>query len=211
MELTGRLVSGARGLADISQQQLADLAGTTKTTIAKFENGDGGIRKPLEQRIIEAFYNLDIEFTEDGVKFRTGKVKEIKGSDCFIKFLESILPKLNNGDELLLICSDDKVSPPIVNNIYRKMRANGVKMRQLVEEDNPYLMGALEEYHYLPKEYYHNELLVIYKDCIASLLGKNKSIVIIEDKGMANSLKNLFDFIWSVTVQPKETAANERY
>lgn len=211
MELTGRLVSGARGLADISQQQLADLAGTTKTTIAKFENGDGGIRKPLEQRIIEAFYNLDIEFTEDGVKFRTGKVKEIKGSDCFIKFFEIILAKINKGDEILFFCSSDKVSPPIINELLCKIRSKGANFRHLIEEDDTYLMGKLEEYHYLPKEYYHNELLVIYKDCIASLLGKNKSIVIIEDKGMANSLKNLFDFIWSVTKKPTETITNERY
>jgi cAMP phosphodiesterase len=85
-------------------------------------------------------------------------------------------------------------------------------MRHLTGEDNSYLMGELKEYRYLPEEYAHSETLVIFKDHISSpLQGQEKSVIIIEDKAASSSLRNLFEFVWSVTKSPKETTANERY
>ena len=46
------------------------------------------------------------------------------------------------------------------NHTYRRMRQKGIKMRQLVEEDNTYLMGELDEYRYIPSHFFHNNIVI---------------------------------------------------
>jgi hypothetical protein len=84
-------------------------------------------------------------------------------------------------------------------------------MRNLVEEDDLYLMGEVKEYRYLPKQYFRNDVLVVYQKYTASILAKTTQIVIIEDMGLAISLRNIFEIMWSVAPKATRTIANEHY
>jgi hypothetical protein len=103
------------------------------------------------------------------------------------------------------------MSPPEVNNLYRKIRAAGVSMRQLVEEGNPYLMGPLDEYRYMPKERFNNYVSLIYGDKVAVCTDGNTKALIFKDPLLAKTWKNLFDLMWDVLKQPEKSNADEKF
>jgi hypothetical protein len=112
---------------------------------------------------------------------------------------------------MLIICSDDNVSPTKVNDSYRRIRNAVIKMRQLIEEDNQYLMGNVNEYRYIPKRFFHNNVMLVYRNKVASVLHNEEKVIIIEDNGFSDSLRNLFEFMWSITKKPKASIANEKF
>jgi DNA-binding XRE family transcriptional regulator len=78
---TPRLIRGARGLAGIDQETLAEKAGVTRQTVIKIEADESDRMDPRRLTILQAFQrvfedNYGIEFFEasedsgEGVRFR---------------------------------------------------------------------------------------------------------------------------------------------
>ncbi|OQP88179.1 hypothetical protein BTR14_01605 [Rhizobium rhizosphaerae] len=61
--LPPELVRAARGLLGWSQQQLADLAGTTVRTINRLENGEAPPSRKLNDTLHDVFESADVQFT----------------------------------------------------------------------------------------------------------------------------------------------------
>ncbi len=211
MIITGRQLAAARSLINISQEELAKKAGVGRITIARFENEDTEPRTHIVESLKMTLESLGVEFKDGGVLPKKSKVTELIGGDCFIKLLEMVLKTIQKDEEVLFFCSNDRESPPQVNELLHQLRLKGVKMRNLVEEDDLYLMGELKEYRYLPKQYFRNDVLVVYQKYTASILAKTTQIVIIEDIGLATSLKNIFEIMWSAAPKATRTIANEHY
>lgn len=206
-------LAAARAMLRWSQKELSSRTNITAEAINRIERGEiENPRVSTIETIKQIFEENGIEFLDQsGVRFKSNKIREISGEGFYLKTLDDIFYTLKSGDELLMLCTDDKVSSPEVNDSYRRIRKAGIKMRQLVEEGNAYLMGSLEEYRYISKKYYHNNVTLIYGNKIATVLGHEAKIIIMEDYDFAFALKNLFNFIWSITKQPTETIANERF
>lgn len=79
MVITGRHVSGARGLLGMSIKELAEAAGVDPKTIQRFESGQRDPRHSTVASLQQALEDRGIEFSnggEPGVKLRPSKAKK---------------------------------------------------------------------------------------------------------------------------------------
>lgn len=113
--------------------------------------------------------------------------------------------------EYLTMCADDKVSTADVNNRLKKIRNAGIRMRQLVQEGNTYLMGPTKEYRYIPKEQFRNNVSLIYGDKVAVCTEHGTKAVVFKDADLAATWRNIFDVMWNKLQEPKESTARERF
>lgn len=214
--LTPPLCRAARGILDWSQPDLAEKSDVHVQTISSFEHETGTPTKKTLEKIMHAFEKAGIEFTKNGLEKIEYPVVNIEGKtheETYLKILEDVYEHLKNieNPELLLMYSDNRVSPPSVNSMYRKMRKHGVKMRQLIEEGNDYIIGPLKEYRYIPKKFFINRVTLIYGDRIANETGDVLRAIIRIDPINAKIQRNSFNMLWDVLKQPTHTSAPEDF
>lgn len=209
-------IRAARALLDWSQTDLADKTGMTQTAIARLENGTHTPNSATLEKIVRALEKQGINFTAKGLEkdeYPIYNTSSDTHEQAYLKLLEDAHEHLLTAEdpELLIMFADDSVSQPSVNQKYKQMRTDGIKMRQLIEEGNSYIMGSLSEYRYIPKQFFINRVTLIYGDRIANESTDVCQGVIRVDPVNAKIQRNMFDILWSILEQPKETTANERF
>lgn len=213
--ITIEQIRAARAFLGWSQKELADHADLSQTGIARIENGLHQPTLTTMTKIMTAFEDAGIEFTQDGLLKRDDSVRVITGENCYMRLLEdvqkSFAERKKGHKELLIWCADDRASSPDVNDMYRQLRRTGVTMRQLVEDNNTYLMGGLEEYRYLPKDHFINVVKLNYADKYATVNSSETRIMIHKDKEAARSNRAVFDLLWKILPQPQRSEADERF
>lgn len=198
-----------------TQTELAERASLSLSAIVDCEAERRPTSKQSYEKLARAFEQEAVFLTEKGVELRNSATYTIEGNDWWLHVLDDVYYELidQKAPEMLMLFSDDQLSPPAVNNRIRKMRNAGIKMRQLVKEDNRHLMGPLSEYRWIPKEFYKNNVTVIYGPKVAVCAEDNTKAVIFRDTSLVDSWRNLFDMLWKqVTVtHPDKSTANERF
>lgn len=207
-------IRAARALLNWSQSDLAERAGLSQTGIARIESGVNQPNLQTMERITQAFDDAGIEFLRNGV-FRTDdNIRTFVGEDCYVQLLNDVLKTLKDSSdkELLIWFADDKVSPPLVNDMYRKIRHAGIKMRQIIEEGNDYRLGPNDEYREFPSKFFINVVKLSYGNKYAILNGKETRVTIQKDEVASTSQKFLFNYLWSVLPEPSGgTTAHEQF
>ena len=213
MTISTAQIRGARGLLDWSQAELSRRTGISTTSIGNIESGNTQPRESTMGIIRRAFEDGGIEFIDGGIRKVQDVITVLEGEDCYTRLLDDVFHTLKDSDEmeLLIANADDKMSPEVVNDSYRRIRNAGISMRQLVEDGNEYLMGELEEYRYLPKEYFLNRVTLTYGKKFAIVLENEHKISIINDGVLAEVQRKLFNLIWSFCERPAESVADERF
>jgi transcriptional regulator with XRE-family HTH domain len=215
--ITPTQMRAARAMLDVSQGHVADHLGIAANTLSKIESGQSDVSMSRMSDIQRFYEREGIEFTSnDGVYRNENPIFFLEGStheETYLKILNDVLENLKSikDDELLIMYSDDSISTPRVNDMYREMRRQGVKMRQLVEEGNTFLLGALTEYRYIPREFFINRVTLVYGDRIANETTNVLRASVRVDPINAEIQRNTFNMLWSILGQPKETTANERF
>lgn len=213
MALDAKQVRAGRALLDWSQKELAERAGVSEPSVTNFEKEKSTPNQATIDKINGAFGLAGVAFIDRGVYLKEDTVTTIDGDDWYLRLLDDVYYSLidKKDAELLLICADDRMSPPEVNNRYRKIRNAGIKMRQLVEDGNTYLMGPLKEYRYVPKEHYTNYVCLVYGNKVAVCTGHNSKAVVFNDMMLAAMWSNIFNIMWDTLKQPEKTDAPERF
>jgi transcriptional regulator with XRE-family HTH domain len=212
--ITQHQIRAARAYLEWDRATLSEESGISEAQIYAFESGT---TKNPRQGTIEA---LERAFLQHGVGFKDGGI--IPSLDSTIRFegegwyqhlLEDVYKTLarTKNPELLLFYTDDRKSPLEVNNQYRKIRAAGGRMRQLVEEGNTYLMGPLNEYRYVPRNRFNNYVSMIYGNKFALCTDNNTKAVVHNDKHLAEMWRNVFETLWDTMKQAKKSDANEQF
>lgn len=207
-------VRAARGLLGWSQTELAERAGTSLSAVADCENERGRTSRETYDRFLAAFERECVFVTDNGVEKRSGSTYEIAGEDWWLKTLDDVYYTLmDEGGEMLMIFSDDRESSKEVNGRIKKIRNAGIRMRQLVREDNTYMIGPANEYKWVPKEYFLNYITLIYGDKVAICAEDNTKALVCRDVNLARAWKNLFEMLWNgvTLIEPKESTARERF
>lgn len=217
--ITKLQIRAARALLGWGAEELARHSDLTRETVSNIENGLVRGREGSLERIEHAFLANKIEFIEDrGVALKNDLIVTLSGENIFFRLLDDVIATLRNEEnaEALFACVNDRLSPPTVVENYRRLRNENIKMRSLVKEGDTYLMGNLDEYRYLPEEFYHNNATVLYGNKFATMIldsktGEDAGAVILHNIHIAEAQKNLFNLIWSLSKQPKKTTATVRY
>jgi len=217
--INGRQIRAARALLDMSQDELAEAAGLTPQAIRKIEGGTVSPREGTIADIMNVFGERNVEFVaERGAALRSDEILSITDENAFMLLLDDVISTLKDKkeSEALFACVCDQLSPPLVIENYRRLRKAGIKMRSLVKEGDLFLMGRLEEYRYIPGEFFHNNATVIYADKFATMIldpktGHDAGVVIIRNHHIAQAQRNLFNLIWFQGQKPENTIAEEKY
>jgi len=219
MMVRGRQIRAARALLHWSAEVLAKKVGLSREAINKIEDESVQPRARNLADILQVLDEHGIEFTGDrGVAFKNDEITTLQGENVFFRLLDDVVATMRKAakPEALFACVDDKLSPPVVIENYRRLRKAGIAMRSLVKEGNTHLMGKIAEYRYLPALYFHNNATVIYGDKFATMIldpatAEDVAAVIIHNPHIAAAQRNLFNLIWSNSQKPTKSTADVRY
>ena len=212
--ITKEQIRAARGWLGWSQVDLARESGVGENTIYNIECGETTDPRKGTVRDIElAFLRHGVEFKPDGgIGPRTVSIIRFEGEGWYLRLLDDVYKTLmdKKDGELLFFGSDDRASPEEVNGRIRKMRNAGIKMRQLVEEENTYLLGPVKEYRYISKKNFKNNVTIVYGDKVAVCTANNTMAMVFDDKPMSEAWGRLFEELWDNLKQPTRSDANEK-
>ena len=213
MKFDASKIRAARALLDWGQRDLAERSGVSHMAITNLEQGKTEPQSETIEKIQNAFELAGVIITPKGVEYKDVTVTTMDGDGWYLRLLDDVYyTLLDKPDaEYLTMCADDKVSTPDVNNRLKKIRNAGIRMRQLVQEGNTYLMGALKEYRYIPKEQFRNNVSLIYGDKVAVITEHGTKAIVFKDADLAATWSNIFDVLWNKLEEPKESTARERF
>ena len=187
MSITPSQIRAARALLGWSQKDLGSISDVSPISIANIELGGRAPKAQTLDKIIQAFDKAGLEFGEqDGVKRKGINARTLEGLDWFNQALEDAYQTLldNPTAELLIDMADDRVSPPDIIGIYKKIRNAGIKMRQTIEEGNTYLLGATSEYRWVPKKFFRNWVMLVYADTVILCISEQNRALLIDRKSV---------------------------
>ncbi len=205
-------IRAARSLLDWTQDDLAERSGISKYSVTNMEGGRTEPQKGTLDRIIRSLELAGIEFIEEGVRLNRNTVTLLKGDDWFLDVLDDVYKTLEFSDrkELLIFGGNNSVSPPEVIERFRKIRAIDIKMREMVKENDTYLMGPTDEYRWIPAVQYRNDVKVIYGDKVLLDFGLTGALIC--NAAIAEVERNQFNLLWSLLpVLNLESTADVRY
>lgn len=206
-------VRAARALLDWSQKDLAMRSDLSEVSVTNFEKAKGTPNQSTVDKMLEAFSLAGIEFIDRGVSLKEETVTTLDGEGWYLRLMDDVYHTLmdQKDGEVIFFCADDRASSVEVNNRIKKIRNAGIRMRQLVEDGNTYLMGPLKEYRYVPKEHFTNYVCLVYGQKVAVCTEHNSKAVIFKDPMLATMWKNVFNLMWDTLKQPEESNAPERF
>jgi len=198
--ITSEKLRAARSWMGWTREDLAAISDISVPTISNIELDKQSIPSGrTSDRLRKAFRREGIIFTENGIEKRESDIRIIGGDTWFFELLEDVyFTLIDKEGELLVDMADDTRSSPDITDMYRKIRKNGVTMRQTVEEGNTYLMGPVKEYRWIPRQRYKNWVTLIYGDKVAVSIDNDTKCVIFKDKDLAEYEKNKFDLVWDL-------------
>lgn len=206
-------IRAARALVNWSQTELAERAGISLSAVSDCEHERGNTSAVTFDKMVAAFEQAAVFFTESGVERRNTATYEITGDDWWLRVLGDVSYELSGHakPEMLLLFADDKASPPEVNEQLRRMRKAGIKMRQLVQDGNRYLMAPVKEYRWVPKKHFLNNVTLVYGEKVAVCAEDNTKAVIFRDAALATTWRNIFEMLWHGVVleTPDRSEADE--
>ncbi len=205
-------IRAGRELLGLNQ---SDLATAMDVSLSKISRVESGITKSGDSllHIKKCLEGMNVRFTQSGVEIVENRLEVIEGEGCYMKLLDDVLITLKNhpDKELLIMFASDKISPPEVNDKYRILRQIGVQMRQLIRDGDTYIMGQLDEYQCIPKEYFTNIVTVVYADKVAQVNGGETRVTIHIDNDLSRRERLVFQYFWDTGSKPKISTAEEKF
>lgn len=199
MTISPEQMRAARALLDWSRDDLATATALSADTVRRIESGALQPRKSTIAAIRTAFEQRNVEFIDrNGVALRDEALQTIDGRDCYIRLMDDIYHTLKDvGGEVLFFCADDRVSTPDEVMAENRLRAAGIRFRNIIEDGNETILGDPQEYRSIPSIYFHHELQVVYGNKVAHFMHGQTRIVVIKDKSCAAQARKMFELVWN--------------
>lgn len=204
-------IVGSRSILGWSQGDLAEAAGLGIATISSIEAGKAcNVR--TEGKLIQALSRAGIELTDDGIRKPDTTITRLEGENWFTELLEDAYFTLLEAKrkEMLIFGGNNRVSPPPVIAGFRRLRQSGVRIREMVQEGDDYLMGPETDYRWIPSTYYKNYVTVVYAHKVLNDFGSHG--ILFTNREWAEAERNKFDLLWSLSPELTiRSAADVRY
>lgn len=204
---TGKQIRAARILAEWEAQDLADKTGLNRETIFKVERGTANPKPETLERIVRAFAEEGIEFTDNqGVRFKPTGVTVYDGVAAFEDFHEFLYLHLKqNGGEVCLSIYDEPLlakyrkDPEIHRSRMRELVGSGkVSFRILATKSSWNTRGYIQ-FRWLPHQRPLPTAFYAFGDCLAlvSFVNPNAPYVVVLQSGpMTEAYRQGFNIAW---------------
>lgn len=196
----------ARAHLDLSQSATAEGADVHLTTVSSAERGESN-QATLDK--LQRFYEAaGVEFLEnEGVRLRSGFVRTYEGGEGMRRFFDDVyLTAKEDGGDISLYNGMPKELIRWLGADWYKMHAERMtaerrrfKFRVIVQEGEDTPIGAdFAEYRTVPAPHFQNKTIYVYGGKTAFIDFKEDSvrIVVVEGKGIADSVRTLFNPAW---------------
>lgn len=192
-------IRAARAILDWNREELASKAGLSPVTIANIESGrtDTANTRTYDA-ISKAFMDAGIVFTDKGIEEQRSWIRDLTGPNFYLDILDDIYSTLldTKDAEVLSLGVDDRLCPPEVIQQLKKIRNTGIKMRDIAEEGNTYLIGPVAQYRWMPSEFFRNYIKIIYGDKVFLDFGDRG--LLIHNTEVAEVERNQFNLLWKL-------------
>lgn len=207
-------IRAARALLGWSQSELSKKTGLSTPAIGNIEIEKHKPTLDTQAKIVRAFEEAGVEFIDEGVRRKRDKIRIIEGDDAFLKLLDDIYYTIQDCDnkEVLVIFADEKETPKEAFEKMKMIKAIGGKFRFILEEGDNHIMGALNEYRWMPTRYFINQVSVVYGEKTAFITGTPDFLItVISDPALKRAQKNAFEYFWANLKQPTWSSAEVRF
>lgn len=216
---TGKQIRAARVFLDWDADELAKRANVGRDTVLSVETSKAGNKKKSRSHHLDTLTKItnvlklnNIEFLEnDGIRLKDDTLRVIEEGDPYLQVLDAIFYTLKTGEEVLFAFVCNKLSPPKVIESDLRLRKAGIKFRSLIEEGDTYCLYPLKEYKWQPRKFFQNSTQVIYGNKVASMIGGNKSAVIVHNHDYAETQRKLFNSLWENCKGPTHSTSPKKY
>lgn len=215
-------IRGARAYLNWTQMQLAYLCHVNIATINSIENEKSKPSKELLEQIAKVFDDHNIKFIETGGHiFNKDIIKIYEGLGAYSRALKNIYQYcLETKTEILMLGNDDERSNEEVNNIHKKYYPLGVPVKYLIDNENDYILGPINEYRKIDKKLFlSKDVTLIYEGGVlffAEEEGNLKSyeltkvkIIVIQNPSLAEQFKAYFYRLWNDADLVKESSIQQ--
>lgn len=185
MTLTPDQLRAARGLLNISQDELAEKAGVAVTSLRQFELGK---TKQLQQKTedaLMAFFLPQLEFIGTrGVALREEIVRLLEGENALASLFDDITHHLRGQKEAeaLFLYGDPFLERQEALCALNKLRDDNIRFRHLSKKDDDSSVFA-------------DALQVVYGPCVAQMVGITR-LQVTTSPLLADTMRETFEALW---------------
>lgn len=209
-------IRAARALLDWTIEDLATASGLNKDSIKNAERSHTQPRTTTMAAIRDALERSGVVFTEgSGVKKKSDLVEILEGDDCYLRLLDQfMIMKIDGEKEILFSGANERRSSEDVINKSKQLIERDFSFRFLLEQSDSYIMGNLDWYRWIDREYFSpGDVKLICGDVVAYLISwtEKMKIILIRDKYISDENRRVFNYIWDNGVKPTHTIADKFY
>lgn len=194
---------------DLTLNEFAENCGLSSALYGRIERNETHLSKKSQDKIEAGCERLGYKLLDDGVIKSQKTYIELSGANKMHALFDDIQSYIGHGGELLIDGADESKTPVEILSRVKELRANGMRMRHMVEEGDRHLRAPLNEYRWIPKHLFINQAIFIYLDNVALLSVQEDKIFIHRDKIMSRHLRNVFNERWDRYDQPDYTEADD--
>jgi len=216
---TGKQIRAARVLAGWDAKDLAPRASMSVTSIQNIERGDAIAKATNMEKIVKAFSDVGIEFTEnEGIRRRPEGVEVFEGPERFEDFYKIMYEHLEkHGGEVCLSAENEKFfagnrSPAAYEKHKKIMRSlvkdGKVTFRVLAHESANFNSATYTEYRWQPEKGSSPTAFYAFGDCLALVSFDHTPspyVVLHKSGSFASVYRKSFEDSWQAALPlPKE-------
>jgi DNA-binding XRE family transcriptional regulator len=212
MLLTAPQLRAARGLLDWTRTELAQAAKISPETVKNIEHGVFRPQEETAERIIQAFAQHNVIFTEDeGVKITNNHISTLNGYEGFKSFMDdlyntSLKDYSINGTKPICVCNVNNdhfkknLKEYAAHHIERMSKIQGLKIKMLAtKKEEMRTPGA----NYMITKYIDQSVSLpfyVYGDKFSIInfeVEDSPQIIVIHSPAVAKSYRDQFEIMWS--------------
>jgi len=215
--INGRQIRAARALLEWDAEQLASKTGLSRDTVFNIEKGSVQARGGSIEKIVRAFSDSGIEFTDNqGVRLKPHSLETFEGRDGFVHFFETMHEHLRtHGGDICVSGVDESLFLKYQGNFadthmarmaeLAKQRPD-LKMRILIaEDDHNFVASSYASYRWQSKEMFSPTAFYVFGDCLALISFTHDPaplVILIKSAAFAEAYRHSFNFAWSSAREP---------
>lgn len=217
MAISGKQIKAARALADLRQDELAELVGLTPQAIRKIEDDAVQPREGTMKDMVDVFTSRGVEFIENsGVRLKPQGIEVLVGQLGLQHFFDGVYEytRKNGGTILQLGIEEDLFWAMGVefSEQHRKRMADLVQERNdikvyaiLCEGDTNFIASDYNQYRWIAKKLFSPVPFYIYGEYLAIMnfqTTPKPTIILHKFPAITEAYRKQFDAFWQMSREP---------